>query len=1131
VPEPLVLKISGDSKEAIAAVESLAKAITGLPSATKPATEGANAIGNAFQNALSTMAGFVSGTAILRTATAAFSMMSNSIIGMNQTLETSTLQFTTLMGSSDRAREHVKDLFEIAKKTPFETGPIIQASRMLQTFGGAALNTKENILLVGDAAAATQAPINELGFWIGRMYSAVQAGRPFGEAAMRLQELAVLTPQARNQMEDLQKSGKSTAEVWAVMTDNLKQFSGAMEKQAGTWVGVTSTMSDTINILVAGIGQPFFEFLRDSIAKLNEWLGSEEVQDWANWIRDEVSGAINGAIDAFTRLSKWYVESGMRDTLAEIGQQFIGIAENLAEIFVVMTRGENISKSFGDLVGHALVDNMKAFGEWLHKIGGYIAEMRLEVERFMRMVNRTKKYGVAGMLYSIAEGAAEDQQGGPMPSLPSAPTTYGIFDVTKGIGPANIFAPDKDNKLAAAVASTAQKKLQQSINAGISDWLSWGAQHTNTGSEASRLFASANLNTPSAFQRVSGLAGGWQDFTGFGGSSSVMDADVMQTLNFATWAGGNWGTLGTAQSKLDEWSGLVGKTTEKTTDWFGSLKSVNDQLIRLGQVVGQGGFQKHIQDVANIMGGAEMAQSGGAAIGDAIVNSTNMGEMVSGLVGGGVQGVMGIIQATSSTSKAKNVIGGMAAGAAMGSVVPGLGTAIGAGVGALVGLFRSTTKALNKEANANISEMEKSLFGVYGSLENIEKAGGAAGKELVAAWGSQGQEGLKQFNAKLDAFNKAIESTKKLVSDLSSMKPGDVLSKSVLAQMGSGTLSEDAKAAIGDFMKSQTGNLVTYVQSFISGGGDLAGKAGAGIFGAMAAAASQMKGSGSGLSDIAATLGPMIGQVSGATGMSNSFFDLLNKVSGSEAIGAASKNADSLAGIAATLFNLGDLNQETFSSLTAGLSESFKALKDANLNDREAAEAMKTDLQKIWEISKDTGLVVDEATQALIDQGIENGEIGEKYRSSSDQLKDSINALISKLGGLPGAIASALGGASTSYYTGGGSSYPGIAASGREYAEEYPSYDIGGIVRSDQLANIHAGEIVGPVDFMKRALQGAMAAMDIGGGINVNVQVSTLDAADFDSVVRDKVVPRMVDALRYNARGSLTNMKLVLGVG
>lgn len=259
---------------------------------------GGGGIGGAFGSALGQVTKFAAGLGLaqmgLNAVSNAFAFVKNAALGMNASLETTTLQFTTLMGDADKARTLVKDLFEFAKKTPFETGPIIEASRMLQTFGGEALNTKETLTLLGDASAAVGSPINELGFWTGRLYAQLQAGKPFGEAAMRLTELAVLSPQARNQMEALQKSGASANEIYKTFTDSLGRFNGAMEKQAGTWGGVMSTFSDTINILLADILQPFFEFLRDGMAEVNAILGDDGVSAAFDQVKQAIGEAFGG---------------------------------------------------------------------------------------------------------------------------------------------------------------------------------------------------------------------------------------------------------------------------------------------------------------------------------------------------------------------------------------------------------------------------------------------------------------------------------------------------------------------------------------------------------------------------------------------------------------------------------------------------------------------------------------------------------------------------------------------------------------------------------------------------------------------------------------------------------------------
>lgn len=213
-------------------------------------------------------------------------------LDMNASLEKSTLQFTTLMGDSAKAEAHVRSLFEFAKKTPFETGPIIAASKHLQLFGGDALNSQKTLTLLGDAAAASGANIEELSFWTGRMYAAMQAGKPFGEAAMRLTELGVLTPQARLGLENLAATGASAADTFDLFQTSLTKFTGAMDMQASTWEGLTSTIRDSVNLTIADALEPFFEFAKAGASVVADVLGSEGLQKTFNGLAQSIKDSL-----------------------------------------------------------------------------------------------------------------------------------------------------------------------------------------------------------------------------------------------------------------------------------------------------------------------------------------------------------------------------------------------------------------------------------------------------------------------------------------------------------------------------------------------------------------------------------------------------------------------------------------------------------------------------------------------------------------------------------------------------------------------------------------------------------------------------------------------------------------------
>lgn len=308
----------------------------------------ADKTGGILKGAVGTALGFGAASVAMGGFGSAFGLVKGGAIDMNAELERSTLQFETLMGDSDKAKKHVEGLFDFAAKTPFETGPIIKASRIMETFGGSALNSKKNLTLFGDAAAAVSAPIEDIGFWSSRAYADIKAGRPFGEAAARLTELGVITPQTRSKLEDMQKAGKSGSEVWGAYQESLGRFSGAMDKQAGTLDGMLATFSDGVNMLLAKALRPLFDGLKGLVGGLNELMSSP---------------AFNGAIDAVGR--------GIAAAFKLVGDAFGAVLKVLgpvlgafASVFGALASGEDSAAGLGETVG-GLLETFRDFGKTL----------------------------------------------------------------------------------------------------------------------------------------------------------------------------------------------------------------------------------------------------------------------------------------------------------------------------------------------------------------------------------------------------------------------------------------------------------------------------------------------------------------------------------------------------------------------------------------------------------------------------------------------------------------------------------------------------------------------------------------------------------------------------------------------
>lgn len=219
--------------------------------------------------------------------------LAKGITSASAEMETLETQFTTLLGSAGAARQRMAELADFARTTPFQLPGIANASRTLQVFGGDVLASQDNLRMIGDAAAATNQDFESTSFWVGRMYSALEAGKPFGEAAMRLQEMAILTPKVRDRMERLQASGASSKEVFGLFSQSMGGFEGAMERQSKTFSGLMSTIRDNIDDILRKVGAGgFFDVMKQGLASVVNFFNdnAQAIERWANLV-----GAFLGA--------------------------------------------------------------------------------------------------------------------------------------------------------------------------------------------------------------------------------------------------------------------------------------------------------------------------------------------------------------------------------------------------------------------------------------------------------------------------------------------------------------------------------------------------------------------------------------------------------------------------------------------------------------------------------------------------------------------------------------------------------------------------------------------------------------------------------------------------------------------
>lgn len=709
------------------------------------AESSANSAGGAFDKMSTILGGMVGADVVMRGLSGAFGFLKDAAIGMNSTLETSTLQFETLMGNADLARSHVQMLFDFAKKTPFETGPIIAASKQLQTFGGDALNTKKTLTMLGDAAAVTGAPFDELGMWVGRMYASLQAGKPVGEAMQRLSELAVITPQARMQIEALANTAGNADAKWKIFEESLKRFTGGMEKQAATWEGVVSSFSDVLNLTLAAAFEPVFSSLRDAIGDFNDWMtaNEENVSRWVDgvsgYMRDVVNeiGLFASGIGAtFTEADRLLTENegafggwsgAVVSAISAIGHPMRSLTELWDWTTLKLMEGAKTSMellqklmtaaaTWATITGQSWVAN-KWFDE-ADKLGQSIQHITDQSKAYKEMVDREREAAKAAAA-EVAKLAEERKQAafnakvwqGPLPGAPKLPPP-----------------PSEADRKAAEKAAKEAAKI-----AAVPTW-QWIANAQPGVPEMLEQWDEVDAKLPSMLKRVD-QAVGTNKLT-INALSTEMTATADHAKDF------EW-----AMQKIIDASGKASKGLGATL-----LSQLGDFPQMLASAFQGGG---------NIKGAfSSLASTMGGTIGEDL---------------------FGKLAAKGSSSLAK--LFGTGITQTLGTLIPGIGGMLGSlagpalskAIGWVGGLFSNKNKGADADATKQIGTMQTELLKTYGSLDKIRELGAQVGVDLAGAWGDKSQAGLKhftklaeEFKTKLDAQNEALAKRSQLESDIAS---------------------------------------------------------------------------------------------------------------------------------------------------------------------------------------------------------------------------------------------------------------------------------------------------------------------------------------------------------------------------
>ena len=336
------------------------------------------------------------GAAAIRTAWRGISAM----LGKAFKFETTTRQFKFLIGDIDKAKQHMADLKALGDTPPFSLDEFAAASRSLMVMTDGALGYKESLQLIGDAAAATGRPVDEMGQAVGRLYAFIRDGEPLGRAVTPLRNMGVLTPEVARKLVDLQEAGADNAVIWAEVEKALGKYKGAMAEAEGTGEGLIAAIKTRWDNIVRAFGQAFQETAKGGIGKMLE--AAKELEE-------------NGTLEVWAEAAG----NALRKVVEAV-KTAIGWAQKLVDAYHwVQDMGERVGATVGSFVGTivgggSFSDAKEAAGTAWEDTGKEIADRKIEeakkVEEIKTAVAKRHAEERAKAEVKAEERAAEEKR-------------------------------------------------------------------------------------------------------------------------------------------------------------------------------------------------------------------------------------------------------------------------------------------------------------------------------------------------------------------------------------------------------------------------------------------------------------------------------------------------------------------------------------------------------------------------------------------------------------------------------------------------------------------------------------------------------------------------------------------------
>ncbi|MDV2994967.1 MAG: hypothetical protein N4J56_004621 [Chroococcidiopsis sp. SAG 2025] len=350
------------------------------------------------------------------------------VLDVGASAEKAKVQFTTFLGSAEAAEKALRSVTAFAANTPFELPEVTKAASKLLAFGVAANDLTKSLKTVGDVAAATGTPFNELADIYGKLRVQGRAymedinqlqGRGIPIVQMLAKQYGVTAEEVKKLVEAGRIGFNQIDYALEKSTQKGGQFANMMDNLSKTTEGKLSNMADKVTAAFASIFTTIQPVVNASIDLVSEFLGGMNVdlksagslaQDLAKWIADNkdeaiaLGKAISGAVNSGLAGTRDLV-SGIQDYL----KRYPAILEGIQAAVDLIGKGYNF---WGETIKGVAAE----IGNLLNLLGQVAEKAKGIGESFTQWGNATlNSWGVStggenskSMIFPVEGGGASN---------------------------------------------------------------------------------------------------------------------------------------------------------------------------------------------------------------------------------------------------------------------------------------------------------------------------------------------------------------------------------------------------------------------------------------------------------------------------------------------------------------------------------------------------------------------------------------------------------------------------------------------------------------------------------------------------------------------------------------------------